>query len=74
MQASALSAVQIANPFMLMMEPQTVLRAMAGSSDLRRLRHHKYRPLDRPLIPYASKKSIESLTKGGKGTAARLDS
>ncbi len=66
MQATSLSAVQISNPFMLMMDPKTVLRAMAGSSDLRRLSHHKYRPLDKPLIPFSSKKSVESLTKGAK--------
>lgn len=52
-----------ANPFRLMMEPEAVLRAMARSADLRRLQHHKYRPLDRPWIPFASaKKSVEGLT------------
>ena len=52
-----------ANPFRLMMEPEAVLRAMARSTDLRRLQHHKYRPLDRPWIPFSSaKKSVEGLT------------
>ncbi len=52
-----------ANPFRLMMEPEAVLRAMARSTDLRGLQHHKYRPLDRPWIPFASaKKSVEGLT------------
>ena len=51
------------NPFRLMMEPEVVLRAIARSTDLRRLQHHQYRPLDRPWIPHSSvKKSVEGLT------------
>ena len=54
-----------ANPFMLMMEPEAVLRAVARSSDLRRLSHHKYRPLDRPWIPFSpTQKTVESLVRG----------
>jgi hypothetical protein len=52
------------NPFMLMMEPEAVLRTVETSKDLRRLRHHKYRPLDRPWIPFATtKKTVEALIK-----------
>ncbi|GDX56114.1 hypothetical protein LBMAG30_02770 [Comamonadaceae bacterium] len=40
------------NPFSLMMEPELVLQAMERSEQLQRLRRHKLRPLDRPLIPY----------------------
>lgn len=41
-----------ADPFALMMNPQAVLEAMAGSTRLARLQRRVYRPLDRPLIPH----------------------
>ena len=40
------------NPFSLMMEPERVLQTMERSEQLRGLRRHKLRPLDKPLIPY----------------------
>ncbi len=40
------------NPFSLMMEPELVLQTMERSLQLRGLRRHKLRPLDKPLIPY----------------------
>ena len=40
------------NPFSLMMEPELVLQTMDCSQQLRGLRRHKLRPLDKPLIPY----------------------
>jgi hypothetical protein len=40
------------NPFSLMMEPEVVLQTMERSQQLRGLRRHKLRPLDKPLIPY----------------------
>ena len=40
------------NPFTLMMEPELVLQTMERSQQLRGLRRHKLRPLDKPLIPY----------------------
>jgi phytoene/squalene synthetase len=39
------------NPFSLMMEPERVLQTMQSSQQLRGLRRHKLRPLDKPLIP-----------------------
>jgi len=42
------------NPFTLMMEPELVLQTMERSLQLRGLRRHKLRPLDKPLIPYSS--------------------
>ena len=67
MQAANLSA----NPFMLMMEPEAVIHAMEHSKVVRRLRHHKYRPLDRPWIPFAnSKKTVETLVKTATGATA----
>jgi hypothetical protein len=35
-----------------MMEPELVLQTMERSQQLRGLRRHKLRPLDKPLIPY----------------------
>jgi hypothetical protein len=46
--------LQSINPFSLMMEPQRVLQTMEHSQQLRSLRRHKLRPLDKPLIPYTS--------------------
>ena len=40
------------NPFSLMMEPERVLQTMERSLQLRGLRRHKLRPLDKPLIPF----------------------
>ena len=42
------------NPFSLIMEPERVLQTMERSQQLRGLRRHKLRPLDKPLIPYTS--------------------
>jgi hypothetical protein len=42
------------NPFSLMMEPERVLQTMERSQQLRGLRRHKLRPLDKPLIPYTT--------------------
>ena len=39
------------NPFSLIMEPELVLQTMERSQQLRGLRRHKLRPLDKPLIP-----------------------
>jgi hypothetical protein len=50
MNAAALAL----NPFTLMMEPELVLQTMERSQQLRGLRRHKLRPLDKPLIPYTS--------------------
>jgi len=38
-------------PFRLMMEPELVLQTMERSQQLRGLRRHTLRPLDKPLIP-----------------------
>ena len=52
------------NPFSLMMEPELVLQTMERSQQLRGLRRHKLRPLDKPLIP---------LTKEALATSAAFD-
>lgn len=40
----------VPNPFELMMNPQAVLQAIAGSERLEGLQRRVYRPLDKPLI------------------------
>ncbi len=42
------------NPFMMMMNPESVLHTMEHSQQLRNLHSRQLRPLDKPLIPYAS--------------------
>ncbi len=44
---------QLNNPFVLLMNPQEVIRAVENSDRLRRLRRHVCRPLDRPVVPNA---------------------
>ncbi len=48
------TTAQALNPFSLMMEPERVLQTMERSLQLRGLRRHKLRPLDKPLIPLTS--------------------
>ena len=43
----------IANPFGLLLNPQTILKAVETSERLGRLHSRICRPLDRPLIPHA---------------------
>jgi len=60
-----MTTVQLAlNPFSLMMEPELVLQTMERSQQLRGLRRHKLRPLDKPLIP---------LTKAALASRAAFD-
>ena len=42
---------QVANPFMLMIEPEVVLAAIEKSERLGRLNRHLCRPLDRQASP-----------------------
>ena len=39
------------NPFVMLIDPDTVLQAVERSERLNRLSRQVYRPLDRPLIP-----------------------
>ncbi len=39
------------NPFVMMLDPEAVISAMEGSTNLRGLRQRICRPLDKPLIP-----------------------
>jgi hypothetical protein len=53
MQASTL-----ANPFVMMTDPETILLAVERSERLNRLSRKVYRPLDRPLIPKVGAKDL----------------
>lgn len=44
----------LANPFALLMDPDTVFKTLANSGHLDRLQSRVCRPLDKPLIPRAS--------------------
>jgi len=46
------------NPFALMMDPSRVIATMERSEQLRELRHHEYRPLDKPLIAHRSSRPL----------------
>ena len=44
-------APNLANPFIMLNSPDTILAAVERSERLNRLSRKVYRPLDRPLIP-----------------------
>ena len=46
-----MQATTLANPFVMMTDPETILLAVERSERLNRLSRCVYRPLDRPLIP-----------------------
>jgi hypothetical protein len=39
------------NPFVMLIDPDTILQAVERSERLNKLNRQIYRPLDRPLIP-----------------------
>jgi hypothetical protein len=43
----------VANPFALLMDPESIFRAIENSERLERLHSRVCRPLDRPLLPHA---------------------
>ena len=57
------SPQHVANPFALLMDPDSVIRAMEKSERLENLHRRICRPLDRPLLP----------KKGEEAVAAELD-
>ena len=48
----------LANPFVMMTDPETILLAVERSERLNRLNRKVYRPLDRPLIPKVGAKDL----------------
>jgi hypothetical protein len=51
-------ASTLANPFVMMTDPETILLAVERSERLNRLSRKVYRPLDRPLIPKVGAKDL----------------
>ncbi len=55
-----MTTVQAAsNPFALMMDPESVLAAMAKSERLARLHSRIWRPLDKPMVARAPAEATE---------------
>ena len=50
----------LANPFVMMTDPETILLAVERSERLNRLSRKVYRPLDRPLIPKVGAKDLSA--------------
>ena len=48
--------ITVANPFQLMLDPQSVVSAMERSERLRQLERHMCRPLDRPVVNAKNRK------------------
>jgi hypothetical protein len=54
---------QVRNPFALLMDPQSVFRAIEASERLERLHSRICRPLDKPLLPHAAAETAASFDK-----------
>lgn len=50
----------VANPFALLMDPESIFRAIEKSERLERLHSRVCRPLDRPLLPHANSEEASS--------------
>lgn len=53
-----MAALEHSNPFVLLMDPQSVMRAVERSERLSRIKGRICRPLDRPLIPRTHDSSL----------------
>jgi hypothetical protein len=53
-----MQATTLANPFVMMTDPETILLAVGRSERLNRLSSTVYRPLDRPLIAKVGTKGL----------------
>jgi hypothetical protein len=52
------TAQAVSNPFALMMDPESVLAAMAKSERLARLNSRIWRPLDKPMVARAPTEAV----------------
>lgn len=60
----------VANPFALLMDPQSIFRAIEKSERLGRLHSRVCRPLDRPLLPVvAADEAAQSESMSDMGPA-----
>lgn len=61
----------IANPFGLLLNPQTILKAVESSERLGRLHSRICRPLDRPLIPTRANDPVAAFDAAIERASAR---
>jgi hypothetical protein len=52
--------IHVDNPFALLMDPQSIFRAIENNERLERLHSRVCRPLDKPLLPHAAAEATES--------------
>lgn len=57
----------VANPFVLLMDPQSVFRAIEKSERLERLHSRVCRPLDKPLLPVVAAEDAAESASAAKG-------
>ncbi len=55
--------IHIDNPFALLMDPQSIFRAIESSERLERLHSRVCRPLDKPLLPLVPAESTASFDR-----------
>ena len=60
----------VANPFALLMDPESVFRAIEKSERLERLHSRVCRPLDRPLLPHAPTEDAVGVEQFGSDVEA----
>lgn len=58
------------NPFSLMLNPAQVIKSMKSSQSLRSLSHHKFSPLDKPMIPLRSAEQAREAAQRAAQAAA----
>ena len=55
--------LHVDNPFALLMDPQSIFRAIENSERLERLHSRVCRPLDKPLLPMTAAEDVESFER-----------
>lgn len=68
-----MQATTLANPFVMMTNPETILQAVERSERLNRLSRKVYRPLDRPLIPKIGAKDLAEFDRAIDDAADEAD-
>lgn len=56
----------VANPFALLMDPESIFRVIENSERLARLHSRICRPLDRPLLPHAPQDETTDFEHSGE--------
>ena len=68
-----MQATTLANPFVMLTSPETILLAVERSERLNRLSRKVYRPLDRPLIPKIGAKDLAEFDREIDAAADEAD-